>query len=164
MYSVYDHSAEVSLVMNSSVIPLQFLQRFRFPYFGSLSPVFQSMGISSSSHSSLKISVRAYVMTAPPAFTIAALTPSAPGVSIDFMLYIADFTSFAVGGSMLTSRYSSISGMNSTSPGASLLRMVSKCVFHSCVCFPTLAITTPSACIIGMSLFLKHPANAFVIL
>ena len=74
-------------------------------------------------------------MTFPPAFNIAALTPSAPGVFPDLMLSIADFTLFAVGGSMLTSRYSSISGMYSTSPGASLLRMVSKCVFHSCVCF-----------------------------
>ena len=40
------------LVTDNSVIPLQFLQRLRFPFFGSLtiSPVFQSTGISSSSH------------------------------------------------------------------------------------------------------------------
>ena len=46
------------LVTDNSVIPLQFLQRLRFPFFGSLtiSPVFQSTGISSSSHISLKIS------------------------------------------------------------------------------------------------------------
>ena len=45
------------LVMDSSVIPLQFLQRLRFPFFGSItiSTVFQSTGISSS-HISLKIS------------------------------------------------------------------------------------------------------------
>ena len=106
------------LVMDSSVIPLQCLPRLRFPYFGSLtiSPVFQSTGISSSSHVSLNISVRVSVMTSPPAFSIAALTPSAPGAFPDFMLSIADFTSFAVGGSMLTSRYPSISGMYSTSP------------------------------------------------
>ena len=115
------------LVMDNSVIPLQFLQRFRFHFFGSLtiSPVFQSTGISYSSLISLKISVRVSVMTSPPAFSISALTPSAPGAFPDFMLSIADFTSFAVGGSMLTSRYSSLSGMSSTSLGASLLRMVS---------------------------------------
>ena len=154
------------LVMDNSVIPLQFLQRLRFPFFGSLtiSPVFQSMGISSSSYISLKISVRVSVMTSPPAFSISALTPSAPGAFPDFMLSIADFTSFAVGGSMLTSRSSSLSGMSSTSLGASLLRMVSKCVFHSCVCSSTLVIATPSASFIGMSQFLKPPANALVIL
>ena len=43
---------------------------------------------------------------------------------------------------MLTSRSSSLSGVSSTSLGASLLRMVSKCVFHSCVCLSTLVITT----------------------
>ena len=83
------------LVMDNSVIPLQFLQRLRFTFFGSLtiSPVFQSTGISSSSHISLKISVRVSVMTSPPAFSISALTPSAPGAFPDFMLSIADFTS-----------------------------------------------------------------------
>ena len=70
------------------------------------------MGIPSSSHISLKISVRVSVMTSPPAFSIPALTPSAPGAFPDFMLFIADFTSFAVGGSMLTSRSSSLSGMS----------------------------------------------------
>ena len=145
------------LVMDNSVIPLQFLQRLRFPFFGSLtiSQVFQSTGISSSSHISLKISVRVSVMTSPPAFSISALMPSAPGAFPDFMLSIADFTSFAVGGSMLTSRSSSLSGMSSTSLGVFLLRMVSKCVFHSCVCSSTLVITTPSAYFIGMSQFLK---------
>ena len=69
-------------------------------------------------------------MTSPPAFSMSALTPSAPGAFPDFMFYIGDFTSFAVGGSMLTSRSSSLSGMSSTALGYSLLRMVSKCVFH----------------------------------
>ena len=131
------------LVMDSSVIPLQCVQRLRFPFFGSLtiSPVFQSMGISSSSYIVLKISVRVSVMTSPPAFSISALKPFAPGAFPDFKLSIADFTSFAVGGSMLTRRSSSLSEMSSTPLGASLLRMVSKCVFHSCVCFSTLVIT-----------------------
>ena len=85
------------LVMDSSVIPLQFLQRLWFPFFGSLkiSPVFQSKGISLSSHISLKICVRVSVMTSPPAISISALTPSAPGAFPDFMLFIADLTSFA---------------------------------------------------------------------
>ena len=48
-------------------------------------------------------------MTSPPVFSISALTPSAHGAFPDFILSIADFTSFAVGGSMLTSRYSSLS-------------------------------------------------------
>ena len=125
------------LVMDSSVIPLQLLQRLRFPFFGSLtiSPVFQSTGISYSSNISLKISVRVSVMTSPPAFSISAHTPSPPGAFPDFMLSIAAFTSFAVGGSMFTSKSSSLSGMTSTFLCASLLRIVSKCVFHSCVCF-----------------------------
>ena len=148
------------------MIPLQFLQRLRFPFFESLTIilVLQSTGIFSSSHISLKISVRVSVMTSPPTFSISALTPSAHGAFLDLMLSIADFTSFAVGGSMLTSRSSSLSVMSSTSLGASLLRMVSKCVFQSCVCFSTLVITTPSASFIGMSQFLKRPANALVIL
>ena len=52
------------VVMDSNVIPLQFLQRLRFPFFGSLtiSPVFESTGISFSSHISLKISARVSVM------------------------------------------------------------------------------------------------------
>ena len=65
-----------------------------------------------------------------------------------------------VGGSMLTSRSSSLSGMSSTSLGASLLRMV-KCVFHSCVCSSTLVITTPSASFIGMSQFFKTSSQRF---
>ena len=85
------------LVMDSSVNPLQVLQILWFPFFGSLkiSPVFQSKGISSSSHISLKICVRVYVMTSPPAFSIKALTPSGPGAFPDFMVSIADLTSFA---------------------------------------------------------------------
>ena len=125
------------LVMDSSVIPIQFSQRRMFPFFDSLkiSPVFQSMSISSSSsHISLKMSVMIYLMTSPPAFNIAELTPSAPGAFPDCMQCVVDFNSFAVGGSMLTSRYSSISGMSSTYMGAYLLRMVSKCVFQSSVC------------------------------
>ena len=156
------------LVMYSSVIHLQLLQRLRFNFFGSftISPVFPSAGISSSSPTSLKISVRVSVMMSPPALSISELTLSAPDAFPDFMLYIADFNSFAVGGSMLSSRppYSSLSRMSSTYLGASLLRMVSKCVFHSCVCLSTLVITTPSASFIGMSKFLKPPANALVIL
>ena len=128
-----------------------------------ISPVFQSTGIYSPSHHSLKISVRVSVMTSPPAFSISALTPSAPGAFPYFMLYIADFTSFAVGGSMLTSRSSSLSGMSSTSPGVSFFRMVSKCVFHSCVCFYIHVVTTQSASFVGLSVFLKAPASALVI-
>ena len=66
------------LVMDRSVIPLQFLQRLMFPFFGSLTIrlFFQSTGISSSSHISMKISVRVSVMTSPPAFSISALTLS----------------------------------------------------------------------------------------
>ena len=48
------------LVMNISVIPLQFLLRLTFPFFDSLTinRVFQATGISSSSsHNSLKISL-----------------------------------------------------------------------------------------------------------
>ena len=119
-------------VMDSSVIPLQFLQSMRFPFFGSLTIrlVFQSTGISSSSHISLKISLMVSVMTSPPAFSISALTPSAPSAFSDFMLSIADSTSFAVGGSMLTSTSSSLSGMSSTSLCASFLGMVSqRCLF-----------------------------------
>ena len=74
-------------------------------------------------------------MTSPPAFSIAALTPSAYVALPDFVLSIAYFTSFAVDGSVLTSTYSSVSGIYSTSLGASLLRMVSKCVFHSLFVF-----------------------------
>ncbi len=130
------------LVMDSSVIPLQFLQRLRFPFFGSLtiSPVFQSTGISSTYHISLKIDVRVSVMTSPTAFGMSALTPSDHSAFPEVKLSIADFTSFAVGGSMLTSMSSSLSGRSSTSLDASLLRMVSKCVFHSCVCSSTLVI------------------------
>ena len=86
------------LVMDSSVIPLQVLHRLRFPFFGSLtiSPVFQSTGISSTYHISLKIDVRVSVMTSPPAFSISALTPSARGAFPDFTLSIAHFTPFAV--------------------------------------------------------------------
>ena len=148
------------------MIPLQLLQWLRFPFCGSLtiSPVFHSTGISSSSHISLKISLRVSVMTSPPAFSIYVLTPSAPGAFPDFMLSIADFISFAVGGSILTSRSWSLSGMSSAYLGASLLRMVSKCVFHSCVCFSTLDITTPSASFIEMSQVLKPPASALIIL
>ena len=141
------------LVIDSDHSPI--LQRLRFPFFCSLTinPVFQSTAISSSSHISLKISVRVSVMTYPPSFKISALTPCAPGAFTDFMLPISDFTSFAVGGTMLTSRSSSLSVMSSTSLGASLLRMVSKCVFHSCVCSSTLVITTPSASFWNVTVF-----------
>ena len=156
------------LVMDNSVIPLQFLQRLRFPFFGSWQfndksglPIY---GYFFFFPYFLVNVCYVSVMTSPPAFSIFALTPSAPGAFPDFMLSIADFTSFAVGGSMLTSRPSSFSGMSSTSLGAFLLRMVSTCVFHSCVCSSTLVITTPSAYFIGMSQFLKPPAYALVIL
>ena len=61
-------------------------------------------------------------------------------------LNIADYILFANGGSM------SLSGMSFTSLGASLLRMVSKCIFHSFVCFSTHVTTTS---LIGMTLFTK---------
>ena len=51
-------------------------------------------------------------MTPPPAFSSSALTSSAPGAFPDFMLSIAAFTSIALGGSMMTSRCSSLSGMS----------------------------------------------------
>ena len=151
------------LVMDSSVIPLQFLQRLRFPFFGSLTinPVFQSTDISSCSHIYLKISVRVSVMTSPPAFSISVHTPSAPDASLtSFCLLLLSLRLQLVG--WLTSRSSSLSGMSSTSLGACLLRMVSKCVFHSCVCLSTLVINAPSASFIGMSQFLKPPASALV--
>ena len=69
-------------------------------------------------------------MTSPPAFSISALKPSAPGAFPDFMLSIANFTWFAVGGSMLTCRSSSLSGMSSTSLGASLLRICHKLILN----------------------------------
>ena len=140
------------LVMDSNVIPLQFLQRLRFPFFGSLtiSPVFQSTDISSPSHIFLKISARVSVMTSPPAFSIFALTPSAPGAFLTSCCLLLISLRLPLVGPCLqvdpyAYRYSSLSGMSSTSIGASLLRMVSKCVFHSCVCFSRLVITTPSA-------------------
>ena len=81
------------LVIDSSVIPLQFLQRLRFPFFGNLTiPIFPSTGISSSSHISLKVSVRVSVMTSAPAFSISALTQSAPGAFPDFMLSVVGMT------------------------------------------------------------------------
>ena len=72
------------LVMDSSVIPLQFMQRPRFPFSDSLtiSPVYQSTGISSSSHISLKISVSVSVITSPPAFSIFSLTRLLPTLSL----------------------------------------------------------------------------------
>ena len=47
------------LVIDNRVTPLQFLQRLRSPFFGSLtiSPIFQSPGVSSVSHIPSKISV-----------------------------------------------------------------------------------------------------------
>ena len=129
-----------------------------FPFFGSLTiiQVFQSTAISSPSHISLNISVRVSVMTSPPAFSISALTPSAPGGFPDSMLSIADFTSFAVGGSMFTGRCSSLSGMSSTSLGTSLLMMVSQYVFHRF--FSTLV------CIFHWnSTVFKPPASAFIL-
>ena len=76
------------LVMGSNGIPLQCLQRPRFPFVGSLtiSPVFPSTGISSFSHISLKISVSVSVMMSPLAFSISALTRSAPDTFPDLML------------------------------------------------------------------------------
>ena len=52
---------------------------------------------------SLKISVMVSVMASPPAFSISALAPSAPGSFPNLLLSIADFTSAADRGSMLTS-------------------------------------------------------------
>ena len=73
------------LVIDNIVILLQFLQRLRSPFFGSLtiSPIFQSPGVSSVSHSPSKISVKAPMVTSPPAFNISALTQYAPGAFPD---------------------------------------------------------------------------------
>ena len=102
------------LVIDNRVIPLQFLQRLRSPFFGSLtiSPIFQSRGVSSVSHIPSKISVKAPMVTFPPAFNISALTQSAPGAFPDFMVLIAFLTSSADGGSVLTFRSSLLSGIS----------------------------------------------------
>ena len=69
------------LVTDSRVIPLQLMHIPRSPFFGNLtiSPVFQSLGISSSSHIPSKISIKVLTMISPPAFNISALTPPSPG-------------------------------------------------------------------------------------
>ena len=48
------------------------------------------------------------MMTSLPACSISALTPYAHGAFPGLILYIADFTSFSVGGSMFASRYTSL--------------------------------------------------------
>ena len=60
------------LVIDNRVILLQFLERLRSPFFGSLtiSSIFQSPSVSSVSHIPSKISVRAPMVTSPPAFNI----------------------------------------------------------------------------------------------
>ena len=100
------------LVIDNRVIPLQFLQRLRSPFFGSLtiSPIFQLPGVSSVSHIPSKISVKAPMVTSP-AFNISALTQSEPGAFPDFMVLIAFLTS-ADGGSVLTFRSSLLSGIS----------------------------------------------------
>ena len=86
------------LVTDSGVIPLQLLHILRSPFFGkfTISPVFQSLGISSTSDIPSKISIEVLTMTYPPAFNISALTPSDPGAFPDFMELTAFLTSSAV--------------------------------------------------------------------
>ena len=84
------------LVTDSRVIPLQLLHILRSPFFGNLtiSPVFQSLGISSFSHIPSKTSIKVLTMISPPAFNISALTLSAPGAFPDFMELTAFLTNF----------------------------------------------------------------------
>ena len=92
------------------------------------------------------------VVASPPAFSISALTPSAPGAFPNVMPSIADFKSAADGGSMLTRFVSFRDVCYAYKICASLLRMVSTCVIYSFICFSTLVTSTPSACFILCSL------------
>ena len=91
------------LVTDSRVIPHQLLHMQGSPFFGNftISPVFQSFGISSTSHIPSKISIKVVTMIYPPGFNISALTPSAPGAFPDFMELTGFLTSSTDGRSGL---------------------------------------------------------------
>ena len=91
------------LVTDDGVIPLQLLHIFGSPFFANLtiSLVFQSLNVSSSSHLSSKISMKVLTMISPPAFPLSALTPSAPGALPDFMELTAFLTSSTDDGSVV---------------------------------------------------------------
>ena len=90
------------LVMDSNGIPLHFLQKLGFP-------LFCFLGLPVNGYFFSFPYFKVSVMTPPLAFSISALTSSAEGAVPECILSIVDFTSFAVGGSMLTGRSSSLS-------------------------------------------------------
>ena len=90
------HSIQYS---DSNVIPLQLLQRWRSPFFGSFTiiPLFQSLGITSFVHISLKRSVKALHAKCMSVLSISAQMLSVPGAFPDVICCIACVTSCSVG-------------------------------------------------------------------
>ena len=132
------------LVIDNRMTPSSFLQRLMYHFFANLTinPSFQSPSVFSTSHIPSKISVKAPVVTSPPAFSFSALTQSAPGVFPDFMVLIAFLTSSASAGPLCVLEFL-------LDFFASLL----KCVFHLWVCFASPMTTFPSTSFTGTSLF-----------
>ena len=81
--------------IDSSVIPHQFPQSLRFPFFGNLMmmPWRQSSGTYSSVQMLLKRLLSSWKTTSLPCFNISVVMPSTPGSLLFFSIFIAILTS-----------------------------------------------------------------------
>ena len=138
-------------VIDNKVMPRQLLQFPKSPFFASLIivPVFQSSGVSSSSHILWKIWHMILGVSCSSAFSISAQTLSLPGAFPLLWALMASLPSASVIWSRSISRSSAASGISANLGGSAQLRTYWKCYFHlSFFSFSTVMIF-PSASFSG---------------
>jgi len=108
------------LVMGSSVMPRQLLQSPRSPFLGSftMTPLFQSSGISSVSHISWRIRCNSRGVATVSELSISAQTPFSPGALPFFSFCMALVTSPSVMGPRLMSRSASAASISASAGGS----------------------------------------------
>ena len=138
-------------VIDNKVMPRQLLQFPKSPFFGSLIivPVFQSSGVSSSSHILWKIWQRILGVSCSSAFSISAQTLSLHSAFPFFWALMASLTSASVIWSRLISRSSAASGMSASLGGSARLKTCWKCSFHLSIFSFSTVIIFPSASFSG---------------
>ena len=144
------------LGIDSNVIPLQFEQLLRSPFFGSgiIVPIFHSSGICSFSQISLHNFCSVSIKYSPPCFIISGWIPSDPGALLFLSLMTAILISSLVIGPVSISSMSGICSLISgLSIGSGWFKTELKCSIHlSAISFSLLSVF-PSLLLIGTCCF-----------
>ena len=130
---------KILLGTDKRVIPRQLLQSLRDPFFGILiiTPLLQSVGISSCSQIFVNKGVRMVAASSGSALNSSAFRLSWPGAFPFFRELMAWMISLLVGTSVLMSRSVAASWMFGTTVGGGLFKSSLKCSFQRRCCSPS---------------------------